>query len=458
MVTLFKLDDIFHTEKIFLTWMTLSVALIAPYYALIHFPEASNVPSNEYETNRFFSFLVRFVGVPAILVYFVILYAYSIRVIINFRDWPEGIISWMVIGFSSFGYLVYTFAKSYEKGSRAIPTLRKFFPFIVLPQILMLFYAIYLRIAQYDITMNRYFVVIFGIWLTVISVYFAISKRKSLTFLPASLALFAILISFGPWSVFSLPLERQYDRLMSDMAQAGMIQAGKPVRLTTAIDAKLENSIVSEIEYICDYRDCAKLRPLFAKVLDEAEKKKLSLDQTVSKNPRASKLSSWEASDAIMTELNITRRNEVSEVVNKYIHISAKNGKEAYPLVVTGYDFVAEVVGSGSISNTSLPVVKIDPDSSTLIITDSSGSETLSLADFTSKINLKYKNQPPYTTADPEDLSFSMASSRYEMKVFLRGFSYRNPNYDGSDSSKGGFMGNSWYDISGVALLKKKGN
>lgn len=402
-----------------MTWMTLSVALIAPYYALIHFPEVSKVPSDDYETNRFFSFLVRFVGVPAILVYFVILYTYSIRVIINFRDWPEGIISWMVIGFSSFGYLVYTFAKSYENGSRAIPTLRKFFPFIVLPQILMLFYAIYLRIAQYDITMNRYFVVIFGVWLTVISLYFAISKRKLLSFLPASLALFAILISFGPWSVFSLPLERQYDRFMRDMAQAGMMQDGKPVRLMTAIDAELENSIVSEIEYICDYRDCARLRPLFIKVLEDAENKKLTLDQTIPKRSRASKLSSWEASDAIKTELNVTRRNEANEVASKYIHITAKNRKEAYPLMVTGYDFVAEVVGSGSIINTSLPLVQIDPDSNTLIIIDSSGSETLALTDFTNKINLKYKNQPPYATADQEDLSFSMVSSKYEMKVFL---------------------------------------
>jgi len=66
----------------------------------------------------------------------------------------------------------------------------------VLPQILMLFYAIYLRIAQYDLTMNRYFVVVFGTWLTIISLYYTISKQKNILVLPATLTIISLLISF----------------------------------------------------------------------------------------------------------------------------------------------------------------------------------------------------------------------------------------------------------------------
>lgn len=274
-ITLFDLSHFPHVEKVFMTWATISLAFIAPLYGLIQFPDPSAINRDEYDTNRFFSFLVRFVGMPAILVYFVILYAYSIRVLVNFHDWPMGIVSWMVIGFSSFGYLVYAFAKPHENASKAIAMFRKLFPFAVLPQILMLFYAIYLRIAQYDLTMNRYFVVIFGVWLTAVSIYFSMSKTKSLTVLPSSLAFFAILFSFGPWSVYSLPAERQYERLVGHMEQAGIIKDGKATQLTTTLDADLENSIVSEIEYVCEYRECAKLRPLFAKVLEDAEKSAL---------------------------------------------------------------------------------------------------------------------------------------------------------------------------------------
>jgi hypothetical protein len=59
----------------------------------------------------------------------------------------------------------------------------------------MLAYAIGLRIAQYDITMNRYFVVVFGIWLFGISLYFIFSGRRSLVVIPATLTLITLCIS-----------------------------------------------------------------------------------------------------------------------------------------------------------------------------------------------------------------------------------------------------------------------
>jgi hypothetical protein len=101
----------------------------------------------------------------------------------------------MVIGFSTFGYLIYMFSYIFEDINKFIKVYRKVFPFVVIPQLFMLFYAIYLRIAQYDITMNRYFVVVFGIWLSVISIYFIISKSKKLSFIPLILTIFTIIIS-----------------------------------------------------------------------------------------------------------------------------------------------------------------------------------------------------------------------------------------------------------------------
>ena len=127
----------------------------------MHIPTQGDFEKNKYEENRFFSFLVRFVATPFIYVYFFILYAYTFKVLMNFSEWPKGIISWMVIGFTAFGYMIYIFSKAYDSNSRMISLFRKYFSLAVLPQVCMLFYAIYLRIAQYDITMNRYFVVIF---------------------------------------------------------------------------------------------------------------------------------------------------------------------------------------------------------------------------------------------------------------------------------------------------------
>jgi hypothetical protein len=101
----------------------------------------------------------------------------------------------MVIGFSIFGYIIYIFSYIFENTNKFIKSYRKYFPYAVIPQIFMLFYAIYLRIAQYDITVNRYLVVMFGIWLLLTSLYFVFSKKKSLPIIPALLTIFTILIS-----------------------------------------------------------------------------------------------------------------------------------------------------------------------------------------------------------------------------------------------------------------------
>jgi uncharacterized membrane protein YiaA len=170
--------------------------------------------------NKFFSFLIRFVATPFIYIYFFILYAYTVKVLLNFSDWPKGMISWMVIGFSTFGYLTYIFSLAYEDENRIVRIFRKYFPIVVIPQIGMLAYAIGLRISQYDLTMNRYFVVVFGLWLLGVSIYLIASQRKSLVSITASLAIISLLISVGPWSVYSLPLYRQYDRLTENLEKA----------------------------------------------------------------------------------------------------------------------------------------------------------------------------------------------------------------------------------------------
>ena len=196
---LFDLSAIVRDFHIYENWMITALSLVAPLYALTHLPHTADIDQKSYDTNRFFSFLVRYVATPFIVLYFLILYAYSVKVLLNFHEWPKGMISWMVVGFSTFGYLTYIFSKTYEDESPIVKTFRAIFPYAVPAQILMLSYAIYLRIDQYDLTMNRYFVVIFGVWLAIISLYYILSRRKSLTIIPASLTIIALIISIGPW-------------------------------------------------------------------------------------------------------------------------------------------------------------------------------------------------------------------------------------------------------------------
>ncbi len=235
-----------------------------PYFFISKIPLRTVNESEKYFQNRFLETIIRFIGIPFVCLYFVILYAYSFKVLLNFHEWPHGEVSWMVIAFSVVGYAIYILAEPLTQNF-FVAKFRKFFPFVVIPQIFMLAYAIGLRIAQYDLTIPRYLVVLFGVWLLGISIYFIISKRKSIPVLIGSLIILLFATSFGPWSIYTLPMNRQYDRLIENFQTAKILDASGQIHKPDNIDEELGSGIYKGIRYVCKYKEkCQDLRELFA--------------------------------------------------------------------------------------------------------------------------------------------------------------------------------------------------
>ncbi len=267
---LFDLD--IDEAKTYWNWAILSMSIIAPLFALSQIPDKKSFRDDHFNENAFFWFLIKFVAIPFIYLYFFILYAYTIKVLSNFWNWPKWEVSWLVIGFSIFGYITYSFSYIFEEKNKLIKNFRKIFPYAVIPQIFMLFYAIYLRIWQYDITVNRYFVVIFGLWLLIISLYFIFSKKKNLIVIPAILSLFIIIISIIPkYNIYSFPEERQLTRLENNLEKAKILQENKitPLKNYSDISEDLSKNIYSWIDYLCDFNNCKSIKELFPQIYSE---------------------------------------------------------------------------------------------------------------------------------------------------------------------------------------------
>lgn len=243
----------------------------------------------------------------------------------------------MVIGFSSFGYLIYILSRAYADESRMIAFFRQYFPYMVAPQILMLGYAIYLRIAQYDLTMNRYFVVIFGIWLIIVSLYYILSTKKSISMIPASLVAAILVISIGPWSVYSLPVTRQESRLMDNLETAKILQNGVivPLRDQKDISRELSNDIYSGIEYICNFDDCKYISDLFVDAYEKADMdaQKEWEQYTYEGKKSYTEPSKYQIVAAVAEYIKVERTYGYGdEVVPKYLEFH--NYKELYPITV----------------------------------------------------------------------------------------------------------------------------
>ena len=449
---LFDFRDFTHYDKLYGYWATFALALIAPYYALSHFPRAEKIEEKNYESNAFFVFLIKYVMTPFVFIYFLILYVYSIKVLINFSDWPKGIISWLVIGFSTLGYITYIYAKPQGESVRYVAIFRTYFPILVLPQILMLAYAIYLRINQYGLTMNRYFVVAFGLWLTGISLYYTFSNRKNLIAIPLSLALISLSISIGPWSVFSLPYQDQYNKLIQHLTEAKILQNNTimPLAKGDDISRELSNSIASEIEYLCDFNNCEGIKKLFRVQTAKIEEKSLKdwkneIHQTWAIYREAN---IYQITQGIKEEIKVQRYyGEVYGTPEEpyfYYNTMSKTYPFWAPLDIRGYSKLITIYSIdqwNSVQDYIGDRIRVDIPKHELIYETSSGNITLPFT-----LPASFLDGTHAREVTQEEMIFNTSKNGITLKLYIQNIALPNPAYTGKTSY--------FPSVSGFALVK----
>jgi len=274
--SLFEIPDFLDKSKVFWTWAAFSLSFFAPIYFLWVVSKDEKIENFEkIWENKFYNFFIKFLALPAIILYFIILYSYSLKVLLNFQNWPEWMISWLIIFFSLFGYLIYVLSFVIQEKSSFVKKFRKYFPFAVLFQTPMFFYAIFLRINQYDFTINRYLLLVFWFYLLVISLYFIFSKNKKIVNIFSILTLFILLISISwNFSVYKFPENRQLNLLEKNLVQAWILKDWKvflPEKYEE-VNSWISWEIYNRIDYLCDFHWCNVLWKFIPEVLEKIKK------------------------------------------------------------------------------------------------------------------------------------------------------------------------------------------
>jgi hypothetical protein len=192
--------------------------------------------------------LLQSIVMPLTAAYSAILYAYFIKILATW-NWPAGIVSNLVLWFSIICAAVIFLIYGLKERNKWTQLYMRWMPILLLPLMAMMFVSIGIRISEYGVTENRYYVVAAGIWTTAYMLYLNLRRSPRNIVLPASLALIALLAVVGPISSFSISKWSQNARFEKVLLKNGMLRGNEVVKPVKALTDKDKNDIAGIVQY-----------------------------------------------------------------------------------------------------------------------------------------------------------------------------------------------------------------
>lgn len=259
------LFDLKFTENIYMKLWILCVFIFQMWFVLAGIPKELKQLNSFLEYPNGLKVLAQYILVPLVLLYLVILYFYLGKIVM---DWslPKGLVGWMVSSMSLFGVLCLLLLHPVKEKLETKWThfFERYFYFLILPLLSMLFLGLFTRIDEYGFTEKRYFLLILAIWLAVISLYFKISKSNNIKIIPVSLFVLSLITAFGPWGAYQVSLSNQMG-MFKTLLEKNKILIGRQVqknfhdisfedkrKISSILDYILENHGVNSLKDFLD--------------------------------------------------------------------------------------------------------------------------------------------------------------------------------------------------------------
>ena len=221
--------------------------------------EPQKIKQKEYTSIE--NFFVKYILTAIFILYFIIIYAYTGKMIL-FAEYPNGIISLHIIAFSSVAILTYLFwtplwNEQNEKYKKVIWI-------AIILQTILLAVALYLRVEPYGWTLSRVIIASLGIWFFALSLYALKKKQISYQVIFISIPLLLIVNLMFASTISKIS---QQDRL------GVLLSNNSP--LSDDSNISLLYNISSKIEYLYNHHGKEALFPLIPTIVTEYENQNL---------------------------------------------------------------------------------------------------------------------------------------------------------------------------------------
>ncbi len=369
-------------------------------------------------------FFTQFVLIPLLLMYVIILYLYSAKIIINW-ELPRGWVSYLILAYSIVGILALLLvhplkeetAKSWVKG------FSKVFYYTLFPLLVLLYVAIFTRILEYGFTEPRYFVLLIALWLTSVVLYFIFSIKINIRFIPVSLFAFGLFALVFPYlNAFSVAKRSQKNELEKLLDEKKILK-NNTIDFSKNVDYKTADEIADKFEFLTKRKEFEYLLSL----VDASKQKDLKKEFSI--------MNFWRVNTLVKGYFpNIT---DPSKTNPDYYYIELKSTQSIFD--IGDYQYIANFQKLKSPGNNyDLKEINIGEDKIIIEhkLDDYENPQFLISLNADAKIDLisqisglfeKYKNQSG--TYEVREISIEKDLGKYHIRFFFDTLSKTNKTY-----------------------------
>jgi len=378
----------------------ISAGILHTGYFLSSFPKKYSFAPGELRHDKMYVNLVKYILISLVCLYLVILYAFGIKILVTW-ELPKGFVASLVLGFSIIGLLTYllNYRLPELEGSGWVKAYRKWFFYLLLPVISLLFVGIWRRISEYGFTEERYFVLVAGVFLATICIYFIISKKDDIRVIPIAFTICCLITALGgPIGAFGVSKKSQYKKLVKQLETAGITKDGVIVSDPEKITFEQSNEIESSIRFFTD-------RQYFK-----------SLGQWINLSD-SSNLESRKVFRELQSKFSLNNLKKEDADGKKRIKHFRKETFE--PAQITGYDyhrFLENV--NGNTANVEALTLSLSKGNKTLDVYENKELiDQINLTDFIGKLNTNSSSD--YKRLSSELMTIEHSGQVYDYKIVV---------------------------------------
>lgn len=315
----------------------------------------------------------QYVLIPLASIYLIILLAYEIKIIVEW-ELPKGIVTSLVMGYAVYGMLSLLLVHPirFDEGNQWMRTYARVFYILLVPLIVLLGVAIGVRIDQYGVTESRYFIVLIGLWLVGVTLYFLLSHLKNIKVIPVTLSIALLLATWGPQSAPAVSMRSQTKRLVDFFKQHQAYENEKIIPLKNPTTSDEADAL---LRYLLNRYGISAIQPL-----TDVNLVQLTAPADTLKNRYDV---AWKRYQLIRDYFNIEPAYVTTE--RRYFNVYTEM---RYPLSLRGYDSLVELSYPAA---QQTPWMQSETDSTLVVFRSGNRKLTFDLSDVIEQVKSTQK-------------------------------------------------------------------